>query len=682
MKQLMALFFCWLLCRVNSFAQDTAVQLKDVVVTGQYQAQSMKQSVYRVRTINSRHIQLRGATDVLGVLSNELGIRFSNDATLGETDVELMGMSGQSVKVLLDGVPLVDRGSTKQSLSQVDVNSIERIEIVEGPMSVVYGTDALAGVINIITKKQTDNLTVTARVQEETAGTEYQPFNGKGLHNEHLGMQWGHGSWFANGSYTRNGFGGWQGDYTARKKEWHPKDQSFASGMLGYGNNKWEMWYRLDYLHENIKNLGDINTGNYKSTDQYFYTNRYTHQAQAAWKPGERLSANGAFSYQDYRRRTKTTIKDFRTNTSALSEDAGAQDVSKFNTLFFRGTVQYKISGRVALQPGVEIKRDASSGQRIEGSPVITDYAVFASAEIKPARWLNVRPGVRVIHNSVYDAPPVIPSVNTKVALGNSVDLRLSYARGFRAPALRELYFYFFDASHSIKGNPNLEAEYSHSVNGSLTWQAASNNKLHYAVALSGFYNNFSNLIDIGYDAADPSISTYININKFKTTGGMLEHTLQWENLQAAIGLLYAGRYNRFADDTAYNKRMPSPSFTWAPEVNANITWQLLRMGGTVSLFYKFSGVRPTYELATVNNAEAVHLAKTAAFHYADVTASKRVNKYLTLQAGVKNVFNVDRLKNTSADIGQAHSTGGPVLMWYGRSYFLGLRFCRAANSN
>jgi len=681
MKQLTALILCCFLCHLNSFAQDTAVQLKDVVVTGQYQAQSVKQSVYRVRTINSEHIQLRGATDVLGVLSNELGIRFSNDATLGETDVELMGMSGQSVKVLLDGVPLVDRGSTRQSLSQVDINSIERIEIVEGPMSVVYGTDALAGVINIITKKQADNLTVTARVQEETVGTEYKPFNGKGLHNEHLGLQWGHGGWFANGSYTRNDFGGWQGSYTGRKKEWHPKDQSFAGGMLGYGNNKWEVWYRLDYLHENIQNLGDINTGNYRSTDQYFYTNRYTHQAQAAWKPAARLSVNGALSYQDYRRRTQTLIKDFRTGTSTLSEDEGAQDVSKFNTLFFRGTVQYKVSDRLALQPGLEIKRDASSGQRIEGSPVISDYALFASAEIKPVSWLNIRPGLRFIHNSVYDAPPVIPSVNTKLALGKDVDLRLSYARGFRAPALRELYFYFFDASHSIKGNPNLEAEYSHSVNSSLSWQAVHKSKLRYAIALSGFYNDFSNLIDIGYDAADPSVSTYININKFRTTGGMLEHTVQWNNLQASVGFLYVGRYNRLADDTAYNKSTPSPAFTWTPEVNANIIWQLKRLGATVSAFYKFSGVRPTYELATVNNTEVVHLAKTGAFHYADVTASKKLNKYLALQAGVKNVFNVDRLKNTSADIGQAHSTGGPVLMWYGRSYFLGLSFRWAANN-
>ncbi|KAA2240808.1 TonB-dependent receptor [Chitinophaga agrisoli] len=674
MKQLTALFICGLLCH-ESMAQDTTVQLRDVVVTGQYQQQSVKNSVYKVRTISSERIQLRGATDVLGVLNNELGIRFSNDATLGETDVELMGMSGQSVKVLLDGVPLVDRGSTKQSLSQIDVNTIERIEIVEGPMSVIYGTDALAGVINIITKKRTEHLTVTARAQEETVGREYRPLDGKGLHSEHLGLQWGNGKWFAGGGFTRTDFGGWQGQFTGRKKEWHPKNQYLANGIIGYGGHQWEAWYRLDYLDESIKSLGDINTGNYRSTDQYYNTNRYTHQLQGSWKPTERLSFNGALSYQDYTRKTKTNIKDFRTNTETRSQDDGAQDLSKFNMLFFRGTVQYKLSDAVMLQPGIEIKRDGSSGQRIEGSPVINDYAVFVSSELKPVSWLNIRPGLRFIHNSVYSAPPVIPSINTKWAFNKDMDLRVSYARGFRAPALRELYFYFFDASHSIKGNPALKAEYSHSVNGSFTWQALRRGELRYTVALSGFYNDFDNLIDIGYSAADPTISTYINVNKFRTTGGMLEHTLSWKALEAGVGLVWVGRYNRFSDDTAYNKTTATPAFVWTPEVNANISYRFRRLGATLNVFYKYTGERPTYELAAINNVEVVHLAKTAAFHYADVTASKRITPYLTLNAGVKNLFDVDRLKNTAADAGQAHSTGGPVLMWYGRSYFLGLNF-------
>src|SRR5689334_12070987 len=99
-------------------AQDDSAKVKaldEVVVTGQYAPQSLKNSVYRVRTIKQEQIRLRGATDLQGVLNNELGVRFSTDQTLGETDVNIMGMSGQNVKVLLDGVPLVDRGDTKQS---------------------------------------------------------------------------------------------------------------------------------------------------------------------------------------------------------------------------------------------------------------------------------------------------------------------------------------------------------------------------------------------------------------------------------------------------------------------------------------------------------------------------------------------------------------------------------------
>jgi len=163
--------------------------LEEVIVTGQFRPQSLKKSVYHVRVINSERIRVSGATTVQQVLNTQLGFRFSNDNTLGTTDVQLMGMSGRNVKILLDGVPMIDRGDTRESLGQVDVNSIERIEIIEGPMSVSYGSDALAGVINIITKKFTGNsLSLTARIQEETAGNEYHPFNYRGVHQQNLGI--------------------------------------------------------------------------------------------------------------------------------------------------------------------------------------------------------------------------------------------------------------------------------------------------------------------------------------------------------------------------------------------------------------------------------------------------------------------------------------------------------------
>src|ERR1044071_259075 len=207
-------FYFLLLIILTSFSvnaqEDTskAKELGEVVVTGQYKPQSIRNSVYQIRVINNERIRLSGAANVQQVLTNQLGFRFSNDNTLGVSDVELMGMSGRNVKILLDGVPMLDRGDVRESLNQVDINTIDRIEIVEGPMSVSYGSDALAGVINIITKKNKDNFSVNARVQEETAANEYHPFSYKGVHNQNIGVDWRQKGWAIGAGGSHNGFDG------------------------------------------------------------------------------------------------------------------------------------------------------------------------------------------------------------------------------------------------------------------------------------------------------------------------------------------------------------------------------------------------------------------------------------------------------------------------------------------
>src|SRR5690606_30202757 len=134
--------------------KQSTEELETVVVTGSFEPQSARQSVYQVRTIGAEVIQNRAPSNVQEILSTELGIRFSQDNALGSSNMELLGMSGQNVKILIDGIPMVGRQGTSNeiNINQIDINRIGRVEIVEGPMSVVYGADALAGVINIITK--------------------------------------------------------------------------------------------------------------------------------------------------------------------------------------------------------------------------------------------------------------------------------------------------------------------------------------------------------------------------------------------------------------------------------------------------------------------------------------------------------------------------------------------------
>ncbi|MGN6491843.1 MAG: TonB-dependent receptor [Agriterribacter sp.] len=661
---------------------QTSKQLPEIIVTGQYGAQSLKNSVYRVRSIGKELISMRNATDVMGVLNNELGIRFNTDNTLGETDIQVMGMSGQNVKVLLDGVPLVDRGSIRQSLSQVDINMIEKIEMVEGPMSVIYGTDALAGVINIITKKNTvafqNNYSIGARIQEETAGKEYNAFSKKGLHNQNIHATWAHKSGLnAGGSITRNNFGGWRGTKADRQKDWRPKDQLLSNATIGYRNGKVNTWYRFDFVDETITLEGPVTSN--VATDQEYITRRLNHTLQVDWLLNEKLSFNGSFSYQDYRRRTRTTDLDVSTGKRTLNTRVeGGQDISEFGTVFFRGTTVYKASPSVSFQPGIEVKSDQTSGPRIKGNPTINDYSAFISAEVKPANFMNIRPGIRFSKNSVYNAPPVIPSLNTKITLNKKTDLRLSYGRGFRAPALRELYFDFQDANHNISGNPGLKAEYSNSFTGSLTLQAIEKQLLKFTTTLSGFYNQFKNRIDIATNAntADPNDYYYLNIYQYKTTGGTFENNLHWKALHVTLGLSYIGRYNDYFGDNTYDNTKTLPQFVWSPEINSNILYRFDKAGVKLGLFYKYTGKLPQYQLTTnADGQSSVVLGNIAGFHTADFSASKNIGKYVVLNTGVKNIFNVKTLNNSIQNSGGVHSTGGDILRSYGTSFFLGLSF-------
>lgn len=650
--------------------------LQDVVVTGQFTPQSVKNSVYKVRTISHEQIKRRAATSVGAVLSTELGMRFSNDLTLGTTDVQLMGMSGQNVKVLLDGVPLVDRGSTRESLGQIDINIVERIEIVEGPMSVNYGTDALAGVINIITKRKNtpSAWTVTARLQEETASKEYAPLTGKGAHNQMIGLGWQKKDWQLSGNFSRNFFGGWQGSNTGRAKEWMPKEQYLTTAMAGYGHGRWNVWYRLNLTNETLKSLGNTyvstSTKHLSATDKHYVTDRWFHQLQGDYTWNKQHSLTAAVAYTDYSRQTETTELDLERNRRTLSLEQGAQDKSIFRTIFGRVTAQHAFSNYLSAQHGLELNSNSTTGQRIEGTPQINELAYFVSVELKPYTWANIRPGLRFIKNSIYNAPPAIPSLNTKFSLLPTLDLRMAYARGFRSPALRELYFTFFDSNHSITGNRNLKAEYSNSFNAYLAWRAIERPNTNLNISLGGFYNTFKNLISIGTSPSNAQVYQYLNVDKNKTTGLVWNNTLTWKNLQAEVGYSRIGRFNQFSSSGNL------PEFVWANELNATLHYNFPEANTSISLYYKYTGQLPSYQVYTdSNNEQVIHLTKIQDFHTADLTANKVFYKYYTLTAGIKNLFNVTSINNTTTSTGAVHGTAGTIPMSYGRSYTLGLSF-------
>lgn len=664
----------------NTVAQqkDTAVarQLEQVIVTGQYKPQSVKNSVYQVRVINNERIRISGANNMQQVLGTLIGFRFSADKALGTSDVTMMGMSGRNVKILLDGLPMLDRGDTRESLNQIDINSIERIEIVEGPMSVSYGSDALAGVINIITKKNTAyKLSVNAKVQEETAGTEYHPFNYKGLHQQSINASANKNNWNFSAGSTHYDFGGFGGDIYGRGKDWKPKEQWLGNAKIGYAKAGFNAYYRIDGLDETITARNPINLSNYKTIDQRYFTSRYMHQLQANYSFNKKLQLSSVAAFTDYKRRTKTTLHDFQKNTDELTTGAGEQDISKFKSFTFRNTLFWQASAKVNMQYGVDINTENASGERIQGTPAITDAALFASAEIKPSEKINIRPGVRFIKNSDYNAPPAIPSLNAKISLSKQADLRFAYAYGFRSPALRELYFYFVDVNHNIVGNPDLKAEYSNNFSAALHITSSLKNNVMHNATLTAFYNEFNNQIDFALASAATGQYTYLNINKAKTTGFNLENKLAWKQFDASIGAMLVGYYRQQYDDKDYI-RIDNKDFLWSPEFTATISYNANALKTKFNILYKYTGIKPQYVYGkNASNQQVLYIAETAAFNWADFTAVTSVNKFIAVTAGVKNIFDVITVNNTATASGSIHSGAGPVMVGYGRSYFISLNF-------
>src|SRR5690606_26026237 len=152
-------------------------------------------SIYQVEVISAEDIKNQAGNTIADVLNQNLNIQINPSSGTGDSNISMMGLNGSYVKVLVDNIPLVsDSGFGNDiDLTKINLNHVERIEIVKGSMGVDYGNNALAGIINIITKKSSkSNWSINMMVQEETVGKEYDWYEaggvekGKGRHIQAL----------------------------------------------------------------------------------------------------------------------------------------------------------------------------------------------------------------------------------------------------------------------------------------------------------------------------------------------------------------------------------------------------------------------------------------------------------------------------------------------------------------
>jgi outer membrane receptor for ferrienterochelin and colicins len=645
--------------------QRDATALNEVVVTGQYAPGTAEGAVHRLRVIDAERLQRMAAQNLGDALRDQLNLRLAQDNVLGSS-VSMQGLGGENVKVLIDGVPVTGRMNGNIDLSQIDLAGIERIELVEGPLSVSYGTNALAGTINLITRKSAKGAaSLNASAYAEHIGrlnTAITATRGWGRHETVL-------------SGGRNFFAGWdpagQGfpsfspapADTNRWQPWKPREQWFGRLNHRWGTGRWTLGYKGEGMYDRIVDRGRPRAPYFESAfDADYVTVRLDNAlfAEARLPHHQRFAAQ--LAHNRYARTRTTWLRDLTTLGSELSQAPGAQDTSRFTLSNLRATwSSARDSARIRHEAGIDFNEETGAGDRIgDGGQRIGDYAAFASAEVALGRGIVLRPGARAAWNTRYGAP-VIPSVNLRWRLSDRVTLRAACAEGFRAPSLKELYLLFVDVNHDIVGNTDLKAERSLSTSAGLVYRQRSGSATLTA-EVNGFRNDVRDLITLALISG--TRYSYVNVGRLRTYGGTIGLACEsgpW-SVSAGSGITY--RLDELAASTA------SPALA-SPELRATITRQWQRQGWSASLFWMYQGQQRNYVLGADGS---VGRGAISAFHLADATVARRCwSERLTITGGCKNVFDVRNLASSMGSGGVHGGGGATVPMYTGRTWFLRL---------
>jgi outer membrane receptor for ferrienterochelin and colicins len=638
--------------------EPVVYNIDEVVVTGQYTPQRVDKSIYRVRVIGAKQIEQKASNNLSELLAGELNIRASHDGALGSR-ITLQGLGGEHVKFLIDGVPVIGRMNGNIDLGQLNLYNVEHIEVIEGPMSVIYGSNALAGVVNIITREN-------KHTTYSSNATAY--YESVGTYNFNADASVRKGRWSGSLAGARNFFEGFNVVDTTRSKRWKPKRQYNLDGGIQYRHEDLRIRFTTAYFNELLLDKGNLMQPYFETAfDSYFYTSRLTSKLDLNTKLFKNRYLNLIASYSYYDRTKNTYFKDLTTLNEVLTANPMDHDTSTFNQYLMRAEFSKSTDDEwFNYQLGIDLNYEDGFGKRIlNQKQAIGDYAAFVSAKLKPSRALMLQPGLRVSHNTKYKSP-LVYSLNLKYDFNELLSFRASYAKGFRAPSLKELYLEFVDVNHNIRGNENLKAEDSRNINLAVRYHQEKST-YDWGIELSLFHNNISNSISLATVDWEEGLYTYVNVDNMITQGFQFNFNNRiypWLQLQLGIG--ETGRKQIMSGDL-------NNKFIYSTDVIANVNYLWQKPNLSFSAYYKYNGAYPE---VFIGQGDQVFRTIMSAYNTLDFAMSRwfwrnRVN----VQVGAKNLFNNTNISISGDTGGGGIHTGGTTSapVGWGRTYFVKL---------
>jgi outer membrane receptor for ferrienterochelin and colicins len=664
-----------------AFSQGDTSLFDPQVITGNYKPTAASLTIHNVKVIDAKTIERMGAVNLKDVLAMSLNVRVGNDNILGSS-MSLQGITGQNVKILLDGVPLTGRENGNIDLGQINLNNIERIEIIEGPLSVIYGTDALGGVINLISKKITlDNETPAIGFGNAYYETIKQYNFGGGGIVKLKDIDFG-------ASLNRNFFGGYSPDPESRVLLWKPKQQVFGSFSIINqidDTGKLRIRWKTDIFNEKIESRGTpvINHVEAYAYDEYFNTTRAIISLNLDNRVNSHSYWNILSSFSYYTRDKLTFRKDMTTTEMVIVPNPAVNSNNSFLSVMSRGNYantlakEHKLKNYFNYQFGYDINFNSAFGTKIEADKGrMNDYAIFGCAEFNipgrkilgstrpPPNILSIKPGFRATYNTKYSAP-FIPSIQLMFTGLKNVTFRYAYGRGFRAPGLKELYLYFVDYNHNIKGNPDLKSELSDNHNIAIKYSKRVSKYAWFNIENSYYFNHIYNQIALVSVNPNALEYTYSNIDNFMSKGANLNFAGTYKSCKLSAGASYTGIYNNAFEQIGKKK------YFYSPEVRTQFSYSMKNKElppTTFSIFHKYNGKVLGYALNDTRNLVNTY---TEGYHMLDFTINQPLmQRKVNVTVGCKNILDVSNIR--SSNVSNSFHSGGSNTMpiSIGRSFF------------
>ncbi len=625
--------------------------LPEVVVTAHAEPTAEADALYPVKVFGPSDIRRKGATTLRELLQHNPQIDLRQRSVFG-TAPEIQGMSKENVKILIDGVPVVGRLNGIIDLAQIDLADAAKVEVVKGPVSVFYGTDAAGGVINIIPRPvPTHGPEADAWAYYETPGAASAGMTGG----------WGRGG---KGIRLSGGFYDFAGVRTSddrlRSFDWEPRRRYWLTARMGWQHNGFQWTYSARRMYERLWDYGEPSAQGI--IDKAYFTQRGRHVLAVRGEQNGRFLTAHAYALR-FRRFHHTYRVDSLTGTrTRLASDPNEETYRAYGSLLQQAAA-VPSAPQWRYMVGGEWRHETAEGRRIRnGRKTYATAAAFGHVTWQPGPHVAVQPAVRITFNSAYGTF-ASPAVNVRAVVGKGI-VRASYGRGYRAPSLKELFLNFRISSgpvvYLIEGNPELRVERSHSVNLSYRREGFGGKMRFQAEA---FYHRIRDLIGLSAVRRQDGVwyRRYLNISRYQAVGG--DVGVEVMPSDALRFGLTAGLVARQDQLTAEHN--PS-EFLATPHVTALARWHL-PADADLSADYRFTGPQRGYLRRRDGQIVAV---VQAPYHHLDVSAGKQWKEWgAAVRVGVKNLFDVKNL-TIATSAATAHSEA--VQLW-GRSFFVQL---------